>query len=227
MNTDASAVEEMIPKAGTPRLVEPPERRREQPVLGRGQRHLGADHRPAVQRTEAGDDHQRRHHVAGPRAAEDLVDGGGERRGRLRQRRRRDDAEDGGEREQVDDGGAERAEDGRLAGRSCRGRAPCRRHRRGLDAEVAEQAQGHGPEDRADRALAADVPDLEVGAAHEEQPDRGHEDQRDELQDRRPQLHGAHGLDADEVDRGGSHSPISARTIENSLFWPVLTNSST
>ena len=25
----------------------------------------------------------------------------------------------------------------------------------------------------------------------------------------------------------GSHSPISARTIENSLFWPVLTNSST
>src|ERR1700759_2067972 len=56
---------------------------REQAVLGGGQRHLGADHGPAGQRAEPGDDHRQGHHVAGPGAAEDGVGHVGERRPRL------------------------------------------------------------------------------------------------------------------------------------------------
>ena len=56
-----------MPKAGTPRR----QRRRtarEEAVLRGGERHLGADHRPAVQRADAGDDDGERDEVAGPGA---------------------------------------------------------------------------------------------------------------------------------------------------------------
>ena len=56
----------------------------EQAVLGGGERHLGADHRPAVERAEAGDDDDDRHHVAGPGAAEHRVGRVGERRASTR-----------------------------------------------------------------------------------------------------------------------------------------------
>ena len=45
-----------MPKAGTPRAESRPNARGEQSVLGGRQGHLGADHGPAVEGAEAGDD---------------------------------------------------------------------------------------------------------------------------------------------------------------------------
>ena len=150
--TEASAVEAMMPNAGTRRCGQPAEPRREEPVLGGGERHLGADHRPAVERADAGDDHGERDQVAGPgAAADDRVGGGGV--GRLvavqGQRAGGQDAEHGDQREQVD----------RRRWRACRRWSTCGTLRAGsrtlaaatdggLDAEVAEQADRHRAADR-------------------------------------------------------------------------------
>ena len=117
--------------------------------------------------------------------------------------RGREDAEHGDEREHVDDRGGERAED-----RGLRDVAVGVLHLGGrdggdLDAEVAEQRDGHAAADRADGAFAAHVPRRVVRAVDEEEADGRHERERGELEDRRPHLDRSHVLDAGEVDRGG------------------------
>jgi hypothetical protein len=82
---------------GHPVAGQAPEAFGEKTVVGGGQRHLGADHGPTVERTETGDDHCNGHHVARPGAAEHGVGGIGKRRGRLTEPRTGQDAEDGGE----------------------------------------------------------------------------------------------------------------------------------
>ena len=63
---EASTVDATMPNAGTPLGEIRLNCVGEQPVLRRRQRHLCADHRPAVERPEPGDDHQDGHHVARP-----------------------------------------------------------------------------------------------------------------------------------------------------------------
>ena len=79
-----------------PGAGEPLEPLREQTVLGRGQGHLGADHGPARECSEAGDDDGDGHQVARPGPAEDGVGRVGERGGRVGKGRAGEDAEHGG-----------------------------------------------------------------------------------------------------------------------------------
>src|SRR3954463_7532878 len=101
--TEASAVDAMIPTEGMPRDDSWPNTFGKSPSFGRRERHLGADHGPAVECADAGDDDKRGDEVAGPSATEDVVGGRGVGRlvAVLRQGGRREDAEHGDQREHV------------------------------------------------------------------------------------------------------------------------------
>ena len=193
-----------IAKAGAPRRLTALKRSGNEAVLGGGVWHLGGHHGPAVERSHSGDDHDGRHDVAPRRSAEHRVDDGGIGGARVSQLGGRQDPEDGDQRQHVDHRAREGPEHGR-AGDVAIGVADLRRRDgRRLDAQIAEQGDGHAAADRVDRALAAHVPRGVVAAVDVEQPHDRHERQRAELQDRGRDLHGAHVLDPAEVDERGN-----------------------
>src|SRR5690242_11642008 len=127
MNSEASRVEEMMPKAGTPFLLSFPNASGNKPSLA------------AASGISAQIIDQRGHQVAGPGTAEDAVDRRRERRGGLAELGAGDDAEHRDQRQQVDDGGAEGAEDRGPGDVLLRVADLRRRDRCGLDPEVGEQ----------------------------------------------------------------------------------------
>lgn len=190
------------PTVGTPRRL----RARgggEQPVLGGGVGGLGAEEGPAVEAAGHGDECGERHGPAAPRSAEHAVDGVREGRAGLDEPVVGDRAEDGEGAQQVDDRRPRGADDGGASDG-----APGVAHLAGADggglhAEVGEEEDGCRGGDGAHRALPARPERSEVAGVEEEESADGDEQQRDELEHRGHDLHGAHVAGARVVGEGG------------------------
>ena len=179
---------------------------REQPVLGRRQRHTRRQQRPPVQAAERRDHADHRDPLA-PRPTEDRGRRVGERRVRVLQRRERDDPHDGHGRDDVDERRDRRAQVGRprdrplgvlhLLGRHGRRLEPDERPQREPDRhrDALEQRERVTSEPSRRLQERREVIGLEV-----EQADDADQRERDELEDRRHELDPAALTDAQDVD---------------------------